>query len=155
MNSKLPGKLLHLLSALAIFSCLYGCQAPSSGATAEDEAIRPSEKLVVDPDGRLSDVPVPLGASFQSDSSTSYETGTLRRVDHTYGIWAKEPLVRRFYEDNMPSHGWKLINSIAGEDSYSMNYKKGRESCRINIRPKIWPFQTLIEIRIQPVTSFN
>ncbi len=155
MNATLPGKSLHLLFTLAMLSCLYGCQAPSSQIAAEEEAIRPSEKLVVDPDGRLADVPVPLGASFKAGSSSSHETGTLRRVGHTYGIWAKKSLVRRFYKDNMPMHGWKLTNIINGPNTYSMNYKKGRESCRVNIGPKNWCLQTMIEIIIQPVSNLN
>ena len=155
MNTTMLCKSLHLLFALALLSCLYGCQAPTTQIAAEEEAIKPSEKLVVDPDGRLDDVPVPLGASFKANSSISYETGDLRRVAHNYTIWAKMPLIRRFYEDNMPMHGWKMTNSINGEHTYSMNYKKGQESCRVNIGPKNWYFQTMIEITIQPVSHLN
>ena len=155
MNTTVLGKSPHLLFALAVLSCLYGCQGPSAGMAGDEEAIKPSEKLVVDPDGRVADVPVPLGARFKAGSSRSYETGSLRRVDYNYGVWAKKSLIRRFYQDNMPMHGWKLINSIRGEHRYSMNYKKGQESCRVNIGPTNWCFQTLIEIIIEPVSDFD
>ncbi len=158
MDSTLLRKSLYMVLALTVLSCLWGCQGRRSTSTAsvsKEEEIKPSEKLVADPDRRLADVPVPLGAHFKAGSSRSYQTGSRRRVDHNYGIWAKKLLVRRFYLDNMPVHGWKLTNSITGRGAYYMSYNKGRESCRVSIGPTNWCFQTRIEITVQPVSDFD
>ena len=158
MNSTLwRPKTLQAVIALLGLCCLWGCQGRSSTTTSisEDEEIKPSEKLVADPDGRLVDVPVPLGTHFMAGSSRSYETGSRRRVDHNYGIWAKKSLVRRFYQDNMPVHGWKLTNSIMGRGVHYLSYRKGRESCRVSIGPTNWSLQTRIEIIVQPVKGFD
>ena len=157
MNSRLPHKLLNMTFVLTVLSCLWGCQGRTSTAASvrEDDKIKPSEKLIVDPDRRLTDVPIPLGAHFKAGSSRSYETGSRRRVNHSYGIWAKKSLVRVFFRDNMPIHGWKLTNSVVGSGTYDMNYRKGQESCRVRVGPRNWCLQTQIEITIQPVKDFN
>ena len=157
MDSTLLRKSLYMVLVLAVLSCLWGCQGKTSAtaSASKEEEIKPSEKLVADPDRRLADVPVPLGAHFKAGSSRSYQTGSRRRVDHNYGIWAKKSLVRRFYLDNMPVHGWKLTNSITGRGAYYMSYKKGRESCRVSIGPTNWCLQTRIEITVQPVSDFD
>ncbi len=157
MDSTLLRKSRHMVLVLAVLSCLWGCQGKTSttASVSKEEEIKPSEKLVADPDRRLADVPVPLGAHFKAGSSRSYQTGPRRRVDHNYGIWAKKSLVRRFYLDNMPVHGWKLSNSITGRGAYYMSYKKGRESCRVSIGPTNWCFQTRIAITVQPVSDFD
>ncbi len=154
MNTRLVGRSLGMVSALAVLSCLWGCQS-SSSMRADKEEIKASEKLVADADRRLADVPVPLGAHFKAGSSKSYETGSRRRVDHNYGIWAKKSVVRRFYEDNMPVYGWELTNSIVDQGAYHLSYKKGRESCRVSIGPTNWCLQTRIEITVQPVENFD
>ena len=157
MDSTLLRKSLYMVLVLAVLSCLWGCQDKTltTASASKEEEIKPSEKLVADPDRRLADVPVPLGAHFKAGSSRSYQTGSRRRVDHNYGIWAKKSLVRRFYLDNMPVRGWKLTNSITGQGAYYMSYKKGRESCRVSIGPSNWCFQTRIEITVQPVSDFD
>ena len=157
MNTTLLPKSLRMVVALAVLSCLWGCQGRTSAtaSVSEEEEIKPSEKLVADPDRRLADVPVPLGAHFKAGSSRSYQTGSRRRVDHNYGIWAKKSLVRSFYRDNMPVHGWKLTNSITGQGAYYMSYRKGSESCRVSIGPTNWCLQTRIEITVQPVSDFD
>ena len=157
MNIRVPGKSLGVVFALAVLACFCGCSGNSSmgPASPDEQQIKASEKLVADPDRRLADVPVPLGAHFKSGASTSYETGSRRRVDHNYGIWANKSLVRRFYLDNMPVHGWKLTNSIAGQGTYNISYRKGRESCRVSIGPTNWCLQTQIEIIVRPVTDFD
>ena len=157
MDSTLLRKSLYMVLTLAVLSCLWGCQGKTSttASVSKEEEIKPSEKLVADPDRRLADVPIPLGAHFKASSSRSYQTGSRRRVDHNYGIWAKKSLVRRFYLDNMPVYGWKLTNSITGRRAYYMSYKKGRESCRVSIGPTNWCLQTRIEITVQPVSDFD
>ena len=157
MNSKVLHKSLCLTLILAVLSCLWGCQGKTSAEARlrEDREIKASEKLVVDPDRRLADVPIPLGAHFKKDSSRNYQSGSRRLVDHKYGIWAKKSLVRAFFQDNMPVHGWKLTNSIAGSGTYDISYRKGRESCRVSIGPTNWYFQTQIEITVQTVKNFD
>ncbi len=156
MDSKLLHKSLCMTLVLAVLSCLWGCQGKTSRATRlrEDKEITPGERLIADPDTRLADVPIPLGAKFKANSSRSYQTGSRRRVDHKYTIWAKESQLRAFFLDNMPGHGWKLTNSIAGPGTYDISYKKGRESCRVSIGPKNWYFKTQIGITVQPVKDF-
>ena len=157
MNSTLLHKFMNMALILTVLSCLWGCQGRTSTAASvrEDDKIKSSEKLIVDPDRRLTDVPIPLGAHFKAGSSRSYRTGTRRRVNHSYGIWAKQSLVRVFFRDNMPIHGWKLTNNIAGSGRYDISYRKGYEFCRVSIGPTNWCFQTQIEITIQPVKNFK
>ena len=157
MDSTLLRKSLYMVLVVAALSCLWGCggRTSTTASVSKEEEIKPSEKLVSDPDRRLADVPVPLSAHFKAGSSRSYQTGSRRRVDHNYGIWAKKSLVRRFYRDNMPVHGWKLTNSITGRGAHYMSYKKGRESCRVSIGPTNWCFQTRIAITVQPVSDFD
>ena len=154
MNSTLRARTLPAVIALVGLSCLCGCQGRSSTkATSlnEEEQIKLSEKLITDPQGLLADVPVPLGAHFKSGSSKSYRTGSRRRVDYIYGIWAKKALVRVFYLENMPVHGWKLTNSIETGAVHHLSYKKGRETCRVSVGSINWYLQTVIEIIVQPV----
>ena len=143
-----------MVITLAVLACLCGCQGKSTTTAtgpSEDDQIKPSEKLIAAPDSLISDVPVPLGASFNTDSSSSYTTGSRRRIDHNYGIWAKKALVQRFYHDNMGIYGWDLSNSIVSEGMYILSYKKADESCRVIIGPSNWLFQTRIEIIVQPM----
>ena len=74
MSSKRWLKTLLLLFVLSALFASLGCQKKASLAqvnTAEDEQIKPTEKLISDPDTRLLDVPVPLGAEFKASSSSS------------------------------------------------------------------------------------
>lgn len=153
MDSKEPHKLLKMALILAVLSCLWGCGSKTADL-GKDEELKPSEMLIADPDRRLADVPTPLGAKFEANSSRNYQSGSRRRVDHKYSIWAKESQLRLFFRDNMPIHGWELTNSIVGPGTYNINYKKGRESCRVSIGPKNWCFQTQIKITVQPVKDF-
>ena len=156
MNSTVWPKTLQAAIALLGLCCLCGCTGGSSTESAslnEEEQVKPSEKLITDPQGLLADVPVPLGAHFKSGSSKSYQTGSRRRVDYRYGIWAEKSLLRVFYRENMPVHGWKLTNSIQTGSAHHLSYKKGRETCRVSIGPVNWSFQTVIEIIIQPVDT--
>ena len=158
MSTTLLRRSLCLAFTLVVLTCFCGCQSktPTAAEIArEEEQIEPREKLVVDPDARVADVPVPLGAHFKPDSSSSYETGSRRRIAHNYGIWAKSLLVRKFYRDNMPMHGWRLTNTITSQGTYYMSYRKGPESCRVGIGPTNWFLQTRIEIIIQPVDGFD
>ena len=158
MDSTELRKSLYTVLVLAALSCLWGCQGKTSTTASlrkEEEKIKPGEKLVADPDRRLADVPIPLGAHFKDSSSKSSQTGSRRRVDHNYGIWAKKAKVRMFFRDNMPGHGWKLTNSITDRGVCYLSYKKGRESCKVSIGPTSWNFQTRIGITIQPVSNFN
>jgi len=157
MNSTLLHKWLNMALVLTSLSCLWGCQGRSSttAGVRKDKEIKPSEKLVVDPDRRVRDVPIPVGAHFKAGSSRSYQSGSRRRVDHNYGIWAKKSVVEAFFRDHMPIHGWKLTNSIAGSGTYNISYRKGHESCRVSIGPTNWCFQTQIGITIQPVKDFH
>lgn len=156
MNSRLWARTLPAVIALSGLCCLCGCQGRNSTKTAilkEEEQVKPSEKLISDPQGLLVDVPVPLGSHFDSGSSKSYRTGTRRRVDYRYGIWRKKSLVRVFYRDNMPLHGWRLTNSIQSGSVHQLSYKKGHETCRVSIGPINWCLQTVIEIIVQPVNT--
>ena len=158
MNSKQwPITLVVLFGLLVLFGSL-GCEKKSSLAqanTAEGEQIAPVKKLISAPNTRLADVPVPLGAKFKANSSSSYETGGRRSVDYSYGLWAKQLLVRIFYIDNMPVHGWEPINSITTQGLDSLTFKKADEFCNVIIGPHNWYFQTLIRIEIQPMSDFR
>jgi len=158
MNSKQwPITLVVLFGLLVLFGSL-GCEQKSSLAqtnVAGGEQVKPIEKLISDPNNRLADVPVPLGAKFKTKSSSSYETGGPRTVSYNYGIWAKQLLVRIFYIDNMPVHGWEQLNSITTQGLDSLTFKKADEFCNVIIGPRNWYFQTLIRIEIQPVSDFR
>jgi len=158
MNSKQwPITLVVLLGLLVLFGSL-GCEKKSSLAQAnatEGEQVAPIKKLISAPNTRLADVPVPLGAKFKTNSSNSYETGGYRTVSYSYGIWAKQLLVRIFYIDNMPVHGWEQLNSIMIQGVDSLTFKKADEFCHVIIGPCNWYFQTLIRIEIQPVSDFR
>lgn len=148
-----PRRLLPGLAVLALAFC-WGCAPRTTVSTSnavEDDRIKPSQKLVPAQNTRLKDIPVPLGARFKGESSRSYQTGSSRRAEHTYGIWAKRSLIRDFYQDNMPVHRWKLTNSFMLEGLHCLNYTKAGESCRITIGPTNWYFQNLIHILVQPV----
>ena len=156
MNSTAWPRTLPAVVVLLGLCCLCGCQGKSSTEAAslkQEEQVKPSEKLITDPQGLLADVPVPLGAHFKSRSSKSYRTGSRRRVDYRYGIWTKKALVRVFYRENMPVHGWKLTNSIQTGAVHHLSYKKGRETCKVSIGPINWCLQTVIEIIVQPVNT--
>ena len=148
------GGLLYVVVVLAGLSLLLGCQGRSvttATGPGEVEQVKPSEKLIADPDALVSDVPVPLGASFDTGASSSYQTGSSRRIDHSYGIWKKKVLVLRFYQDNMSLYGWELVNGIETQGVHILSYKKADESCRVIIGPKNWLLQTTVEIVVQPV----
>ena len=148
------GRFACVVVVLAGLSFLFGCQGKSvttATGPGEVDQIKPSEKLIVDPDALISDVPVPLGANFETGSSSSYQTGSSRRIDYNYGVWAKKTLVLRFYQDNMSLYGWELINGIETQGVHILSYKKADESCRVIIGPKNWLFQTKVEIVVQPV----
>ena len=149
----LSNKLTLLFVLLAVLAS-FGCQNKSSVGPSEpieDEQITPAEKLISSPDSRLADVPVPLGADFKADSSSSYETGGYRTVNYCYAIWAKPVLVRTFYQDNMPIHAWQLLHSVSSQSAEALSFRKAGESCNITIGPRNWLFQTLIRIEIQPI----
>ncbi|NIA07294.1 MAG: hypothetical protein GWP14_06615 [Actinobacteria bacterium] len=147
---------LPLVCLLLVFA--WGCRNKPSmspeGAIAE-ERIPPAEKLISAPTSRLADVPVPLGAYFKADSSSSYQTGDQRTVNYLYGIWAKPALLRTFYQDNMPIHAWQLIHTVSNPRAEALSFRKAGESCVITIGPRNWLLQTLIRIEIQPVDVFR
>ena len=154
MSSKRWLKTLLLLFVLSALFASLGCQKKASLAqvnAAEHEQIKPTEKLIAAPDTRLLDLPVPLGAEFKAASSSSYETGGHRTVNYNYVLWAKPVLVRLFYKDNMPLHGWQPIGTMAADDVTSFSFEKAQEFCNVTVGPRNWYFQTLIRIEIQPV----
>jgi hypothetical protein len=104
------------------------------------------------PNSPIADVPIPIGYTMSSDSTSKVVPGNqIRFVDHHYkGDADLLPLVK-FYRDHMPEFKWNLVdqNQTAGSE-VTMHYTKNSEDCYVSLTPGRFGY-TYIRVRIDPI----
>ena len=88
----------------------------------------------------VADVPVPQKFKLNERESTHKMIAGRRSIKHLYEGKPSTLLTRNFYVQNMPKHGWQLINEHLLRNIYELKYRKGEERCEIRIEPKYSSF---------------
>ncbi len=129
--------IVGIVAILALAIALGGCSNSSAVLT-------PS------PRSPIADVPVPQGFHIvlgRSESTVVPSTG-LRLVNEYYKGSSPRLSTARFYLDNMPGNGWKLLEETQGSGGITEFFKKGSEDCTVTVRHG-W-FHTHLYIVITP-----
>ena len=91
------------------------------------------EKLIKSDLARFKDTPIPSGFRFLPLNSFVSESGKFRvGVLEYYGKSYPYEIVK-FYKDNMPKLGWKILNMIESRDTI-LSFKKEDEICVVRFK---------------------
>jgi len=91
------------------------------------------EELVKSDLARFEDTPIPSGFKFLPLSSFVSESGKFRvGVLEYYGKGYPYEIVK-FYKNNMPKLGWKILNIIEGRDTI-ISFEKEDEICVVRFK---------------------
>ncbi|MDD5006253.1 MAG: hypothetical protein PHS93_07155 [Candidatus Omnitrophica bacterium] len=111
---------------LSVFIC--GCASPGYYHFKADD-------LGKSDISRFDDIPVPMGFKFFPLNSFVYEAGKVRiGVLEYYGSSFPYKIVK-FYKDNMPNLGWRILNVIESKDTL-LSFEKDNEICIVKFSYK-------------------
>jgi hypothetical protein len=97
-----------------------GCQPANPNLTAQANSPIP-------------DVPLPNGFALIEEQSRSRSRGSWRTVDFLYEGSGDKFAVPRFYEEQMPMHGWSLWDKRFIRGRATINFIKNGETCVITV----------------------
>ena len=80
--------------------------------------------------GNFTDLPVPEGFALETNESFVFVQGSLRSADLSYSGTQAVSEVIRFYQDSMPTHGWRFLR-MTGVRMKTLAYLSGDEICEI------------------------
>lgn len=106
------------------------------------------EGLVVSPNPLIPDVPMPVGFKAVASQSNWRYDGRVRVVNHVYQGHAKPSDAVEFYQRNLPSHNWSLVDMEAVGESTVLRYTKGQERLKVTTKDG-WSVST-VTINIEP-----
>ncbi len=97
------------------------------------------------------DIPVPQGFKIDKEKSFIYRAGN-QKSGILYLVGGMKPKkVKEFYLENLPAHGWKLLNLFEWKETF-MNFMKEGWILNIQISPK-WESGSQVKIMIGPTES--
>ena len=82
--------------------------------------------------GRFTDLPIPRNFTLMADESFVFVQGSLRSADLNYTGTRTPSDMIRFYQESMPTNGWRFIR-MTGVKMKTLSYLKGEEICEIII----------------------
>ncbi len=133
------------VTALVVFTLLLNtsCTKTISESPAETEKEKETTILYL-----FEDVPVPQGFKIDREKSFVYRSGN-KKSGILYLVGGIPPSsVKKFYMDNLPAYGWKLLNLFDWKGIF-MNFIKKGWLLNIEITPK-WDSSSQVKILIGP-----
>ena len=148
--------MIRLISLCSIAVCLIACMGCQSTTMpwekntmppvelldeeqASDEEITPSPPqqsgLLMAPDQRFKDIPLPAKAKEDKERSYVYESPTLQVGRMVYTIRADVNDIAQFYIDNCPAADWKLINLKQAGGGAEMLFRKPGKKLEVSVTP--------------------
>ncbi len=144
---------LVLLLTASLASCASLSNSANDGASASDQQSAGSDAAQHLPPPvipEFGDVPIPRALNRRNDQSFIYEApGTVIGVV-VYTGRVDPNSVNGFFREQMPIHGWRLLNAFRDE-STDLFYLKGNRSCQISIKPGI--IDTKVIIKVGPTAT--
>lgn len=140
-------KMWIMLLAAAVL-CTAGCEFPSGSKRYEEEISGPIEGLVVAPELRYSDIPVPRGFVYVPKESWTYEGKGVRLADLLYKGKALLQTAVDFFVEQMPISGWEKEMIVGPETKKRLRFKhtKKSERCEIILQRRMGT--TYVQVRI-------
>jgi len=80
------------------------------------------------------DLPVPVGFRLVDQPGENPSSRSSRHLRHRYVGRADKCGVREFYRQQMPLVRWSALSDRQQDGRYTMRFKRGDESCTIEIR---------------------
>ncbi|MFQ5896520.1 MAG: hypothetical protein ACE5JJ_12020 [Nitrospinota bacterium] len=131
--------LVAVASLLALAAILPGC-ATGLGKKARKPP----------PDYRFADLPTPASLKLNSNDSFIFENASVRAGYLVYTGREGYRYVIRFFRENMPQHGWRLVSSFE-RGVTTLIYEKPGWSSQIIVRPGT--LGTRVEIQVGPTAE--
>lgn len=149
---------LGLVLTLAVFlascaSTFIGSNADSGQAAPDQQAGLSDNNQPVPPPviPEFGDIPVPRELTRQTDQSFIYEApGTVIGVLVYTGRRIDPDSINGFFREQMPMHGWRLLNAYKDEN-IDLFYLKDNRSCQISIKSGV--INTKVIIKVGPTTA--
>jgi hypothetical protein len=123
-----------LMSATALV-LLTGCEQTQTvdASNGAPRQVNPQADLVAQSAAPIPDVPLPLGFKLDESVSRNYSLAGARLVDHVYKGSAGKFALKRFYERQMPVHGWTTVSTMFTQGQVRLYFMKDIERCAIVI----------------------
>jgi hypothetical protein len=147
---------LGLILTLAI--SMASCATLNSGSNGDSAA--PGQQVGAQADAQpvppavipeFGDIPIPRALTRQNDQSFIYEApGTVIGVLVYAGRRIDPDSINGFFREQMPLHGWRLLNAFRDENT-DLFYLKDNRSCQISIKPGM--IDTKVIIKVGPTAS--
>ncbi|HTF56717.1 MAG TPA: hypothetical protein VK661_05740 [Planctomycetota bacterium] len=112
---------MRTVPALLLALALAGC------ATTNPQS--PGTEMAV-----FDDIPAAPGMTYESGYGHRTPSGDLRTYSQVFTGSRRSEDVRRFYEEALPVHQWKLM-AAEGTDRVTLTFEKRAERCTIIIEP--------------------
>jgi len=170
-NNRPPTHFFVVLPAVACVLLLAGCslqhrqpaqniqpvrpeatEASRPRAQRPSMAPAPSAQWVLE---KYSDLPIPKGYMLQANESFVFMQGALRSADLTYKGYLEVADLIRFYQEAMPTYGWRFLR-LTGVRMKTITFVKGDELCEIIImvhKPESESGTTHADGALEPVTT--
>jgi len=131
---------------LLLATCSIGCVGIQKKDLPKEQSFLETATFL-----KFTDVPIPTGFKFLSESSYLVESGALRSGLLKYTGKATGDQVTNFYKEQMPMYGWRLLNLVEYGERI-LNFEKESESCVITIKPS--SSKSDLTISLAPRPSF-
>ena len=141
-------KPVFLVSCLLLLVLIAGCATiQPRGSTSSSESEKNKVSLSVSSILKFEDIPVPSGFKILDKESFAFQNDRSRVALLKYTGGKPADQVVTFYQEQMGSYNWNLINIVEYERKV-MNYENSDESCIITIQPQGW--KSTVTIAISP-----
>lgn len=132
----------RLASALLTAMLLSGC----TSTELRTAPLTPSRTPLVQ------DVPVPMHFELVDRLSEDYAAPGWRLLRHSYFGRAAPHVVRQFYREQMPKHGWEFVSGRNVQGKYYLLFRKPGELGDVQIVQDSRDFQTgtLVTVVVKP-----
>lgn len=143
---------LVMTLAISLTSCATVNNGPDGNSSSSDQQATTDNAQPAPPPviPEFGDIPIPRELSRRNDQSFIYETpGTVVGV-LTYTGRVDPSSVNGFFREQMPKHGWRLLNAFRDENT-DLFYLKRDRSCQISIKPGI--IDTKVIIKVGPTAN--
>ncbi|MCK5863455.1 MAG: hypothetical protein KAH38_13275 [Candidatus Hydrogenedentes bacterium] len=91
--------------------------------------------LVMAPNQRFKDIPLPMKAKEDLDRSYVYESPSLQVGRMVYTIRADVNDIAQFYIDHCPAADWKLVDTKQADGGHEILFRKSGKKLEVSIIP--------------------
>ena len=101
---------------------------------------------------KFSDIPVPVGFTFEPRESYAFESAGVRAAVLKYSGRAQAEQVINFYKEQMPMYNWRLLNIVEYGERL-LNFDSDSETCIIRMVPQASKIALIVNLAPKPQSA--